>query len=51
MLTPPSWGVTIRILVADDHPVVRAGTMALIANESDMTVVAEAASRTSELRA
>jgi DNA-binding NarL/FixJ family response regulator len=35
--------VTIRILIADDHPVVRAGTMALIANESDMTVVAEAA--------
>jgi two-component system, NarL family, response regulator len=34
--------VTIRILIADDHPVVRAGTMALIANESDMTVVAEA---------
>jgi DNA-binding NarL/FixJ family response regulator len=35
--------MAIRILVADDHPVVRAGTMALIANESDMTVVAEAA--------
>jgi DNA-binding NarL/FixJ family response regulator len=35
--------VTIRILIADDHPVVRAGTTALIANESDMTVVAEAA--------
>ena len=35
--------MTIRILVADDHPVVRAGTIALIANESDMTVVAEAA--------
>ncbi|HMG12574.1 MAG TPA: response regulator transcription factor, partial [Gemmatimonadaceae bacterium] len=33
----------IRILIADDHPVVRAGTTALIANESDMTVVAEAA--------
>jgi DNA-binding NarL/FixJ family response regulator len=35
--------MTIRILVADDHPIVRAGTIALIANESDMTVVAEAA--------
>ena len=35
--------MTIRILVADDHPVVRAGTIALIANEPDMTVVAEAA--------
>ena len=35
--------MAIRILVADDHPVVRAGTIALIANEPDMTVVAEAA--------
>ena len=35
--------MTIRILIADDHPVVRAGTTALIANEPDMTVVAEAA--------
>jgi len=35
--------MTIRILVADDHPVVRAGTIALLTNESDMTVVAEAA--------
>jgi len=35
--------VTIRILIADDHPVVRAGTIALLANESDMAVVAEAA--------
>jgi DNA-binding NarL/FixJ family response regulator len=35
--------MAIRILLADDHPVVRAGTTALIANESDMTVVAEAA--------
>lgn len=34
--------MTTRILVADDHPVVRAGLLALIANESDMTVVAEA---------
>ena len=33
----------ISIVVADDHPVVRAGTTALIANEADMTVVAEAA--------
>jgi len=35
--------MTIRILVADDHPVVRAGIIALIANEPDMTVVGEAA--------
>ena len=41
--TRHSCSMAIRILIADDHPVVRAGTMALIANESDMTVVAEAA--------
>lgn len=35
-------GVTIRVLAVDDHPVVRAGIRAMIANESDMTVVAEA---------
>jgi DNA-binding NarL/FixJ family response regulator len=34
--------MTIRVLVADDHPVVRAGIRAMIANEPDMTVVAEA---------
>jgi two-component system, NarL family, response regulator len=34
--------VTIRVLTADDHPVVRSGVAAMIANESDMEVVAEA---------
>lgn len=34
--------MSIRVLVADDHPVVRAGVQALIANEPDMAVVAEA---------
>jgi DNA-binding NarL/FixJ family response regulator len=34
-------GMSIRVLVGDDHPVVRAGVLALIANEPDMTVVAE----------
>ena len=34
--------MTIRVLAADDHPVVRTGIRAMIANESDMTVVAEA---------
>jgi two-component system, NarL family, response regulator len=32
----------IRILVADDHPVVRVGLTTLISAQSDMTVVAEA---------
>ena len=33
----------IRILLADDHPIVRAGVCAIIANEPDMQVIAEAA--------
>jgi len=33
----------IRVLTADDHSVVRAGIAAMIANETDITVVAEAA--------
>jgi two-component system NarL family response regulator len=32
----------IRVLVADDHPVVRQGVMANVKPQSDMTVVAEA---------
>ena len=34
----------IRLLIADDHPVVRAGLGALFATESDLIVVGEAAS-------
>lgn len=34
----------IRILIADDHPVVRAGVRALLAGEPDFDVVGEAAS-------
>jgi DNA-binding NarL/FixJ family response regulator len=34
---------TIRVLLADDHPVVRGGLKALVDAESDMEVVAEAA--------
>jgi DNA-binding NarL/FixJ family response regulator len=34
--------MTIRILIADDHPVVRTGVRTMLENESDMVVVAEA---------
>ncbi|MFF2051704.1 response regulator [Leifsonia sp. NPDC058194] len=32
----------IRLVIADDHPIVRAGLVALFASEDDLTVVAEA---------
>ncbi|NXY94899.1 response regulator transcription factor [Streptomyces sp. BR123] len=35
--------MTIRLLLADDHPVVRAGLRAVLDTEPDFTVVAEAA--------
>jgi CheY-like chemotaxis protein len=38
----PSYSMTIRVLTADDHPVVRSGIAAMIANEPDMRVIAEA---------
>jgi len=38
----PSSAMTIRVLTVDDHAVVRAGLAAMIANETDMVVVAEA---------
>ena len=34
--------MAIRVLITDDHPVVRTGLRAIITNEADMTVVAEA---------
>ena len=33
----------IRILTVDDHPIVRQGIAGLVASQSDMTLVAEAA--------
>lgn len=34
--------MTLRVLIADDHPIYRAGLRALIANQPDLEVVAEA---------
>ncbi|MFI1355309.1 response regulator [Streptomyces sp. NPDC020898] len=38
-----SAGPTIRVLLADDHPVVRDGLAAMLATQPDLTVVGEAA--------
>lgn len=35
--------MTIRVLIVDDHAVVRLGIAAMIANETDISVVAQAA--------
>jgi DNA-binding NarL/FixJ family response regulator len=42
--------MTIRVLLADDHAVVRAGVRALLEAEPDLTVVAEAADGTTAVR-
>src|SRR5580700_531818 len=48
MATPASGqvgsGQVIRVLCVDDHPLVRKGIASLLANESDLNLVAEAAS-------
>jgi CheY-like chemotaxis protein len=39
-------GVILRLLVVDDHPVVRAGLVAMLGEEPDFEVVGEAADGT-----
>lgn len=39
---PPQSSKTIRLLVADDHPVVRQGLVAILNAQPDMSVIAEA---------
>jgi two-component system, NarL family, response regulator len=41
-VTPPAPRSKIRVILADDHPVVRDGLAAMINQQSDMQVVAEA---------
>ncbi|GGL76947.1 hypothetical protein GCM10010129_20900 [Streptomyces fumigatiscleroticus] len=40
---PPAPSAALRVVVADDNPVVRAGLTALLSGRADITVVAEAA--------
>ncbi|MEV0175211.1 response regulator transcription factor [Streptomyces sp. NPDC050803] len=42
-LAPPAPAAPLRVVVADDNPVVRAGLTALLSGREDITVVAEAA--------
>lgn len=42
-------GSTVRVVLVDDHPVVRAGMRALLEGQHDMTVVGEAADGASAL--
>ncbi|GAB3104498.1 response regulator [Isoptericola nanjingensis] len=41
-MTGPRTGATVRVLVADDHPVVRSGIIGMLDGEPDVEVVGEA---------
>ncbi|WP_067482160.1 response regulator [Actinomadura hibisca] len=49
-MTGEDGGGGVRVLIADDHPVVRAGLCALLASEPDIEVVAEAADGAAAVR-
>lgn len=46
----PEGAAPIRLLLADDHPVVRAGIRAMLESEGDLVVVAEAATAEDAVR-
>ena len=43
--------MTVRVLIADDHPVVRAGVTALLDTDPDIEIVATAATPSQALAA
>ena len=47
----PSAGPTARVLIVDDHPIVRQGLAQIIEQEEDLTVCGEASSARSALEA
>src|SRR5437868_8887554 len=47
---PPSWRIILRVLLADDHGIVRRGLKSLLESEPGLSIVAEAADGLEALR-
>src|SRR5438094_695381 len=47
---PPSWRIILRVLLADDHGIVRRGLRSLLESEPGLSIVAEAADGLEALR-